>query len=84
MQPSSAEGVGQPQPSNPAAVREALQWGYRDALQEYAGLLESFAISLREAAFRGSDAAAKTHVMQARLVVIEAVGAVKELERLSI
>ena len=69
---------------NPAAVREAMQWGYRDALREHGELLESLGISLREAAYRGDDALAKAHVMQARLVVIDAVAAVKALARLRI
>ena len=69
---------------NPAAVREALQWGYRDALREHGELLESLGISLREAAYRGDDVTARAHVMQARLVVIDAVSVAKALERLRI
>ena len=68
---------------NPAAVREALQWGYRDALREHGELLESLGVSLREAAYRGSDAMAKVYAAQARLVVIDAIGAVKELEKVN-
>ena len=61
---------------NPAVLREALQWGYRDALREHGELLESLGVSLREAAYRGDDVTARAHVMQARLVVIDAVAAV--------
>jgi hypothetical protein len=68
-------------PPNLAAVREALQWGYRDALREHGELLESLGISLREAAFRGDDVTAKAHVAQARLVVLAAIDAAKDLER---
>ena len=42
-------------------------------------------MSLREAAYRGGDdVTARAHVMQARLVVIDAVAAVKALARLRI
>ena len=68
---------------NPAAVREALQWGYRDALREHGELLESLGVSLREAAYRGDDVTARAHVLQARLVVIDAVGVVKDLEKVN-
>lgn len=73
-----------PTRTNPAAVREALQWGYRDALREHGELLESLGISLREAAYRGDDVTSRAHVMQARLVVIDAVSVAKALERLRI
>ena len=69
--------------SNMAAVREALQWGYRDALREHGELLESLGVSLREAAYRGDDVTARAHVLQARLVVIDAVGVVKDLEKVN-
>lgn len=68
---------------NPAAVREALQWGYRDALREHGELLESLGVSLREATYRGDDVTARVHVAQARLVVIAAVGVVKDLEKVT-
>ena len=68
---------------NPAAVREALKWGYRDALREHGELLESLGVSLREAAYRGSDAIAKVHVAQARLVVVASISVVKELEKVN-
>ena len=69
--------------SNMAAVREALQWGYRDALREHGELLESLGVSLREAAYRGDDVTARAHVLQARLVVIDAVGVVRDLEKVN-
>lgn len=69
--------------SNPAAVREALQWGYRDALREHGELLESLGVSLREAAYRGDDVTAKAHVAQARLVVVASIGVVKDLEKVN-
>ena len=68
---------------NSAAVREALQWGYRDALREHGELLESLGVSLREAAYRGDDVTARAHVLQARLVVIDAVGVVRDLEKVN-
>jgi hypothetical protein len=70
-------------PSNPAAVREALQWGYRDALREHGELLESLGVSLREAAWRGDDVTLRAHVVQARLVILEALDAVRKLERVT-
>jgi hypothetical protein len=69
--------------SDPAAIREALQWGYRDALREHGELLESLGISLREAAFRGDDVTAKAHVMQSRAVILQAIEAVKGLSRVN-
>jgi hypothetical protein len=68
---------------NLAAVREALQWGYRDALREHGELLESLGVSLREAAYRGDDVTAKTHVAQARLVVVASISVVKDLEKVN-
>jgi hypothetical protein len=68
---------------NLAAIREALRWGCRDALREQGELLESLGVSLREAAYRGDDITAKAQVAQARLVVIDAVSVVKELERVN-
>ena len=75
--------LSEPYRTDPAAVREALQWGYRDALREHGELLESLGVSLREAAFRGSDSMAKTYVTQARLVVIDALAVVKGLEKVN-
>lgn len=68
---------------NPASVREALQWGYRDALREHGELLESLGVSLREATYRGDDLTARVHVVQARLVVIAAIDVVKDLEKVN-
>lgn len=61
-------------------ARAALQWGYRDALQQHADLLASLGVSLREAAYQGRDALAGAHLREARLVVIEAIRMFKELE----
>ena len=63
-------------------ARAALQWGYRDALQEHGDLLASLGVSLREAAYQGRDALAGAHLREARLVVIEAIRTFKELESL--
>lgn len=67
-----------------AAAREALQWGCRDALREHGELIESLGISIREAAFRGDDALTKMHVAQARLVVIDALDAIKKLNSVNL
>jgi hypothetical protein len=61
-------------------ARAALQWGFRDALQEQGDLLASLALSLREAAFQGRDALAGAHLREARLIVIEAIKTFRELE----
>ena len=66
-----------------AAVREALQWGYRDALGEHGELLASLGVSLAEAAWRGDDVTLRAHVVQVRLVILEALDAVKKLERVT-
>jgi hypothetical protein len=62
---------------------QALQWGYRDALQEHGDLLASIGLSLRESAYQGPDALAGAHLREARVVVIEATPAFKELEELN-
>lgn len=69
-----------PPPS--AETRVALKWGYRDALVECGDAIASLGISIAEAASRGSDNIIALHVRQARLVVIEALAAVKDLEAL--
>jgi 3-deoxy-D-manno-octulosonate 8-phosphate phosphatase KdsC-like HAD superfamily phosphatase len=79
----SRDGDGGMVVADPLAVREALQWGYRDALREHGELLESLGISLREAAYRGDDVTARSHVMQARAVLLDAIDAVKELAKVS-
>jgi len=61
-------------------ARIALQWGYRDALQQHGDLLASLGVSLREAAYQGRDALAAAHLREARLVVIEAIKTYRELE----
>ena len=67
----------------PARAWEARRWLLHDALQDYGDLLASLGTSLREAAFRGSDAAILIHIKQARLVLIEAISAAKELDQIS-
>jgi len=66
-----------------ARVQAALQWLYRDALQEHGDLLASMGVSLREAAYQGRDALAGAHLREARLVVIEAIKTYRELESLN-
>jgi hypothetical protein len=63
-------------------ARAALQWGYREALQEHGDLLASLGVSLREAAYQGRDVLAGAHIREARLVVIEAVRVFRQLESL--
>jgi hypothetical protein len=48
----------------PQASGEAREWLYRDAVAEYAAILESLSVSLREAAYRGADALAEAHMRQ--------------------
>lgn len=69
-------------PVDPAAARESA-FLYRDAIREHGELLESLAISLREATFRGDDFLTIYYVKQARLVVINALEAAKALQRLA-
>jgi hypothetical protein len=45
-------------------------------------LLASLGVSLREAAYQGRDVLAGAHLREARLVLIEAIRAFKELESL--
>ena len=61
-------------------ARAALQWGYRDALQEHGDLLVSLGLSLREACYQGRDTLAGAHLREARLVVIEALKTYRQLE----
>jgi hypothetical protein len=46
------------------APAEGADWLRREAIAEYADLIESLSISLREAAGRGSDALAAMHLRQ--------------------
>jgi hypothetical protein len=73
--------VGLLAPPSPQA-RAALQWGYRDALQECGDLLASLGLSIRESAYQGRDALAGAHLREARLVLIEAIRVFRELESL--
>ena len=61
-------------------LRGALQWGYREALQEYGDLLASLGVSLREASYQGRDALAGAHLREVRHVLIEAIKTHRELE----
>jgi hypothetical protein len=51
-----------------------------EAIQEHLDLAGSYALSAREAAWRGSPATLKIHLAQLRLCVIEALSAFKTLE----
>jgi hypothetical protein len=79
---AAPSGAIEPAPSCPAAVREARMWLLRDAMQEYSGLLESLAVSMGQAAWRGHNIETCVHARQARLVIIKAMEVVKELEAL--
>ncbi len=68
--------------TSPAELRGALQWGYRDALQEYGDLLASLGLSIREAAYQGHDKATRVYWRDARLVLLEANDILKKLEAL--
>ncbi len=63
-------------------LRAALEWGYRNALQELGDLLASLGVSLAEAAYRGDDIATIAHIKQGRLVVVEAIQVAKDLQTL--
>jgi hypothetical protein len=52
---------------------KAVIWLRRDSLRELAELMESYAVSLREAAWRGSDANVGATLQQLRLVLLEAI-----------
>jgi hypothetical protein len=69
--------------SPPRDARAALQWGYRDALQECGDLLANLGLSHREAAYQGRDVLAGAHLRETRLVLIEAIRALNELENLN-
>jgi hypothetical protein len=54
-------------------------WLNLDAIREMAEMIESLAISLRLAAWRGSPEACGVHLIQLRLALIEAIGTFKEI-----
>ncbi|MCC3245098.1 hypothetical protein LG047_07170 [Methylocystis sp. WRRC1] len=49
---------------SPELVSRDADWIRRDALCEYASVLESLAVSLGEAAYRGADTLAEMHLRQ--------------------
>jgi hypothetical protein len=55
-------------------------WLRRDFIGERASILESLAVSLREACFRGSDIEAGVHLRQIRAVVVSAISEFKEID----
>jgi hypothetical protein len=67
-------------PASPAALRAALQWGYREALHAHGGLLESLGVSIREAAFRGQDGLIRRHMEDVRRVLRDVGVVLKDLE----
>ena len=62
------------------SVAEDLAWLKRDAIIQCAEILESLAISLREAAWRGSDVTIETTLLQQRETLIEAIQIHKGVE----
>lgn len=70
-------------PRDPKAVNSALCWLLRDALGEHGNLIESLGRSISEAAYQGSDPVLAVHVRQTRLVVIDAIAAIKKLQALT-
>ena len=59
-------------------LRLALRNGAFEALVEMGELAESYARSLREAAWRGDQTTVEVHLRQLRLVVIDALKTYKE------
>lgn len=55
-------------------------WLRRDFIGESASILESLAVSLREASFRGSDIEAGVHLRQIRAVVVATISTFKEID----
>ena len=76
-----SERLRLPTPSEEA--RRALRWGYRDALGECGEAIISLGVSISEAACRGTDSLIALHVRQARLVLLEAIDAIKHLDALN-
>jgi hypothetical protein len=68
----------------PAAVRESEMWLQRQYLAECAARLESLAVSIGEACFRGSNAVAIVHTSQSRLAVISMLEVARTLESLDV
>jgi hypothetical protein len=66
----------------PAELRSALQWGYRDAVQEYGNLLASLGLSILEVTYQGHDKATRICWRDARLALLEANDILKKLEAL--
>ena len=54
-------------------------WLNLDAIREMAEIIESLAVSLRLAAWRGSPEACGVHLIQMRLALIEAIRTFKEI-----
>ena len=64
---------------SPEAVAAAHDLAF-EALVETAALAESYARSLREAAWRAEAVTVKTHVLQLRACIVAVIGTFKELE----
>jgi hypothetical protein len=67
--------MSNPSPEAIAAGRDLVF----EALQEQLDLAGSFALSAREAAFRGNPATLEIHLRQLRLCVVDALQTYKEL-----
>ena len=64
----------------PPDVKAVPRWLQRDFVMECANILESLSISLREAAYRGSDETMFATLKQMRLTLVEAISVGKEMQ----
>jgi hypothetical protein len=82
----AGEALTPPQPRTPQpepmSGDEACADLIYERLREHGDTFGSFGLSLREAAFRGSDIGINVHLKQLRLVTIDAIGLGKELFQL--
>jgi hypothetical protein len=69
--------VGPAPASSPAALSACRDLVF-EAIQEPLNLASSYALSAREAAFRGSAATLEIHLRQLRLCVLNAISTYKE------
>jgi hypothetical protein len=60
-------------------AEQDADWLRHQFIGECAETIESLAISLREACFRGSDLAAGVHLRQLRAVLVSAISTFKEI-----
>jgi hypothetical protein len=63
----------------PFDIKNSAKLMQRDFMMECADLMQSFSISLREAAFRGSDDTVVVTLKQMRLTLLEAISVGREM-----